>query len=212
MHFYDAIAPIVSTDSIDFSIAFRASRWEEGEGDYINCPFTEEEYRRFYEALRNADRVNAREFESERFFEACLPVEVSALRGFDDLAYGTLRPVGLIDPRSGRRPYAVCQLRRENASGSSYNMVGFQTRLTIQNSKMCFGLFQGLHAEFLCVMEISSQHYFDSRVFSSPIFLSVKRKTFFWQDRSVVMRDTQRVLLQVILLRCFWFPESEVLK
>lgn len=163
LHFYDAIAPIVSTESIDFSIAFRASRWEEGEGDYINCPFTEEEYRRFYEALRNADQVRAREFESGRFFEACLPIEISASRGFDALAYGTLRPVGLIDPRSGRRPYAVCQLRRENASGSSYNMVGFQTRLTISEQKNVFRLIPGLgNAEFLRYGSIHRNTYFDS--------------------------------------------------
>ncbi len=163
LHFYDAIAPIVSTESIDFSIAFRASRWEEGEGDYINCPFTEEEYRRFYEALRNADRVNAKQFESEHYFEACLPVEISASRGFDALAFGPLRPVGLIDPRSGRRPYAVCQLRRENASGSCYNMVGFQTRLTISEQQNVFRLIPGLgNAEFLRYGSIHRNTYFDS--------------------------------------------------
>ncbi len=163
LHFYDAIAPIVSTDSIDFSIAFKASRWEEGEGDYVNCPFTEEEYHRFYEALQDADRVNAREFENERFFEACLPVEVSASRGFDALAYGTLRPVGLIDPRSGRRPYAVCQLRKEDVSGSCYNMVGFQTRLTIPEQKKVFRLIPGLcNAEFLRYGSIHRNTYFDS--------------------------------------------------
>jgi len=180
LHFYDAIAPIVSADSIDFSIAFRASRWEEGEGDYINCPFTEEEYRRFYEALRNADRVNAREFESERFFEACLPVEISALRGFNALAYGTLRPVGLIDPRSGRRPYAVCQLRRENASGSSYNMVGFQTRLTIPEQQNVFRLIPGLgNAEFLRYGSIHRNTYFDSpRLLSNDLSFREEENLF----------------------------------
>lgn len=180
LHFYDAIAPIVSTESIDFSIAFRASRWEEGEGDYINCPFTEEEYRRFYEALRNADQVNAREFESERFFEACLPVEISASRGFDALAYGPLRPIGLIDPRSGRRPYAVCQLRRENASGSCYNMVGFQTRLTISEQQNVFRLIPGLgNAEFMRYGSIHRNTYFDSpRLLSNDLSFREEKNLF----------------------------------
>ncbi|HEX3019208.1 MAG TPA: methylenetetrahydrofolate--tRNA-(uracil(54)-C(5))-methyltransferase (FADH(2)-oxidizing) TrmFO [Chitinispirillaceae bacterium] len=180
LHFYDAIAPIVQTDSIDFSIAFRASRWEDGEGDYINCPFTEDEYRNFYEALRDADRVNAREFESEKFFEACLPVEISALRGFDALAYGPMRPVGLIDPRSGRRPYAVCQLRKENASGSSYNLVGFQTRLTIPEQQNVFRLIPGLgNAEFLRYGSIHRNTYFDSpRLLSYDLSFREERNLF----------------------------------
>ncbi|NLE00744.1 MAG: methylenetetrahydrofolate--tRNA-(uracil(54)-C(5))-methyltransferase (FADH(2)-oxidizing) TrmFO [Fibrobacter sp.] len=163
LHFYDAIAPIIAADSIDRTIAFSASRWEEGEGDYVNCPFTEEEYRIFYNALREADRVSARAFENERFFEACLPVEVAASRSFEALAFGPLRPVGLIDPRTGRRPFAVCQLRKENFSADSYNMVGFQTRLTFPEQKRVFRLIPGLqNAEFDRYGSIHRNTYLDS--------------------------------------------------
>ncbi len=150
LHFYDAIAPIVSADSIDISKAFLANRWEKGGADYYNCPFTEEEYHTFYDALISADRVKSRKFENECFFEACLPIEVVAQRGYDALPFGTLRPVGLTDPRTGKRPFAVCQLRKENAMGESYGMVGFQTRMTISEQKRILRLIPGLeHAEFL---------------------------------------------------------------
>lgn len=163
LHFYDAIAPIVSADSLDMSIVFQASRWEEGEGDYLNCPFSKEEYTRFYDALCAADQVNARAFEEAKFFEACLPVEVAAQRGFDALAFGPLRPVGLTDPRTGRWPYAVCQLRKENTSGESYNMVGFQTRLTFGEQKNVFSLIPGMqNAEFLRYGSIHRNTYLDS--------------------------------------------------
>lgn len=168
LHFYDAIAPIVSADSLDRSIVFSASRWEEGEGDYLNCPFSKEEYGRFYDALCSADQVNARLFEDARFFEACLPVEVAAQRGFDALSFGPLRPVGLTDPRTGRWPYAVCQLRKENASADSYNMVGFQTRLTIGEQKKVFSLIPGMqNAEFLRYGSIHRNTYLDA-----PLMLS----------------------------------------
>ncbi|MBN1307677.1 MAG: methylenetetrahydrofolate--tRNA-(uracil(54)-C(5))-methyltransferase (FADH(2)-oxidizing) TrmFO, partial [Chitinispirillaceae bacterium] len=140
LHFYDAIAPIVASDSIDHSIAFTASRWKRGEGDYLNCPFSEAEYRLFYDALRKADQVTAREFEAVRFFESCLPIEVAAKRGYRALAFGPLRPVGITDPRTGKRPFAVCQLRRERVSGESYNLVGCQTRLTVGEQQRVFRL------------------------------------------------------------------------
>jgi methylenetetrahydrofolate--tRNA-(uracil-5-)-methyltransferase len=163
LHFYDAVAPIIQHDSIDHSIAFSASRWEEGDGDYVNCPFTEEEYRAFYDELRVADQVNARDFEQERFFEACLPIEVAAQRGFDALTFGPLRPIGLKDPRTGRRPYAVVQLRKENAASDSYNMVGFQTRLRIPEQGRVFRLIPGLkNAEFLRFGSIHRNTYLDS--------------------------------------------------
>lgn len=163
LHFYDAIAPIISKESIDFSIAFSASRWEDGEGDYINCPLNDEEYRRFYEALCEADKVSPRAFEQEQFFEACLPVEIAAKRGFDALAFGPLRPVGIDDPRTGKWPYAICQLRKENVAGESYNMVGFQTRLTIPEQQRVFRLIPGLqNAEFLRYGSIHRNTYFDS--------------------------------------------------
>jgi methylenetetrahydrofolate--tRNA-(uracil-5-)-methyltransferase len=163
LHFYDAIAPIVSADSIDMSIAFLGSRRQEERDDYCNCPFTEEEYRAFYDALVEADRVDRRSFEDARFFEACLPVEVVAQRGFQSLAFGTMKPVGFVDPRTGRMPYALCQLRRENVAGTSFNMVGFQTRLTIPEQKRVFRMIPGLEgAEFLRFGSIHRNTYLDS--------------------------------------------------
>jgi methylenetetrahydrofolate--tRNA-(uracil-5-)-methyltransferase len=136
LYFFDALSPIVEADSIDMSIAFRASRYDRGEmedGDYINCPFTKSEYEKFIDALLDADRIPLREFESSipdgvrvglhQYFEACLPVEVIAERGRDSLAYGPMRPVGLTDPRTGRRPYAVVQLRQDNLIASLYNLI-----------------------------------------------------------------------------------------
>jgi methylenetetrahydrofolate--tRNA-(uracil-5-)-methyltransferase len=163
LNFYDAIAPIIDAESIDRSVAFYASRRDKGTADYLNCPFTEEEYRAFYDALREADRTVAREFEQERFFEACLPIEVAAQRGYQALAFGPLKPVGLIDPRTGKRPFAVCQLRKENLSGTSYNMVGFQTRLTIAAQSRVFRMIPGLgNAEFLRYGSIHRNSYLDS--------------------------------------------------
>ncbi len=155
LYFYDAIAPIVEVDSIDFGIAFRASRYgrgEQEEGDYINCPMTEAEYRRFVDALRSAERIPLRDFERDdpSFFEACLPVEVLAERGDDALAFGPLRPVGLRDPRTGKRPFAVVQLRQDDAAGTLYNLVGFQTNLRYGEQDRVFRLIPGLeHARFV---------------------------------------------------------------
>ena len=136
--FYDAIAPIVSRESIDESIAFAASRYDretmEGaseEGSYLNCPMSREEYDAFIEALTTADQFHGHEFDQVPYFEGCMPVEVAAKRGPDTLRFGPLKPVGLTDPRTGRRPWAVIQLRREDRNGNMWNMVGFQTRLRI---------------------------------------------------------------------------------
>ncbi|MDD2922255.1 MAG: methylenetetrahydrofolate--tRNA-(uracil(54)-C(5))-methyltransferase (FADH(2)-oxidizing) TrmFO, partial [Anaerolineales bacterium] len=138
LFFFDAIAPIVRAESINMDVAFRASRYDKGEqdeGDYINCPFTKDEYYAFVAALQTAERIELRSFEEAiragvkagQFFEGCLPVEVIAERGVDSLAYGPMRPVGLRDPRTGRRPYGVVQLRQDNLAGDLYNLVGFQT-------------------------------------------------------------------------------------
>jgi len=140
LYFFDAIAPIVNYDSINMDIAFRASRYgkgEQDEGDYINCPFTKEEYEAFVDALLEAERIELRSFEdaihegvkagAHHFFEGCLPVEIIAERGHDSLAFGPMRPVGLTDPRTGHRPFAVVQLRQDNLAGNLYNLVGFQT-------------------------------------------------------------------------------------
>lgn len=157
LYFYDAVAPIVAADSIDMSIAFRASRYgrhseDASDGDYINCPMTHEGYDAFVDALVSAERIELRSFEQEdpKFFEGCLPIEVMAQRGRQALAYGPLRPVGLHDPHTGARPYAVVQLRQDNLAGTLYNMVGFQTNLKWPEQKRVLRMIPGLaRAEFM---------------------------------------------------------------
>jgi len=148
-YFYDAAAPIVTLESVDMGKAYRASRYGKGEASYINCPMTKEEYLRFYEELIHAEMAPTHEFEKEIFFEGCMPVEVMASRGEDTLRYGPLKPVGLEHPETGKLPYAVVQLRQDNAEGTLYNMVGFQTHLKWPEQKRVFGLIPGPeHAEF----------------------------------------------------------------
>ncbi|MFW6182524.1 MAG: methylenetetrahydrofolate--tRNA-(uracil(54)-C(5))-methyltransferase (FADH(2)-oxidizing) TrmFO [Chloroflexota bacterium] len=155
LYFYDALSPIVSYESIDMDKAFRASRYERGEqeeGDYINCPMTRAEYEAFYEALMEAEQITLREFEREdaEFFEGCLPVEVLAGRNQDALRFGPLRPVGLENPHTGERPYAVVQLRQDNLAGTLYNLVGFQTNLRWGEQRRVLRMIPGLEdAEFL---------------------------------------------------------------
>lgn len=149
LYFYDAIAPIVDAGSIDYEKVYFASRYGKGGDDYINCPLTKEQYEAFLDALLEADRVNVRDFEKERFFEGCMPVEVMALRGRDTLRFGPLKPVGLKDPKTGKEPHAVIQLRPENRDCSAYNMVGFQTRIKWHEQKKVFRMIPGLeNAEF----------------------------------------------------------------
>jgi methylenetetrahydrofolate--tRNA-(uracil-5-)-methyltransferase len=148
--YYDAIAPIVSADSIDFDRAFRASRYDKG-GDaaYVNCPLDEDEYSAFVQAVLDAEKVTPREFEKVRYFEGCLPIEVTAARGHKTLSFGCMKPVGLTDPRTGRWPHAVVQLRQEDEAGTAFNMVGFQTRMTWPEQKRVFRMIPGLgNAEF----------------------------------------------------------------
>jgi len=163
LYFFDAIAPIIEASSIDMSMAYRASRWDENneEGDYINCPFHHKaDYLAFVEALRTAERIQLKEFElalesgvragADQFFEGCLPIEIIARRGDKALAYGPMRPVGLPDPRVPRRPYAVVQLRQDNLAGNLYNMVGFQTNLTFAEQRRILRMIPGLqNAEFV---------------------------------------------------------------
>ncbi|HDH96653.1 MAG TPA: methylenetetrahydrofolate--tRNA-(uracil(54)-C(5))-methyltransferase (FADH(2)-oxidizing) TrmFO, partial [Proteobacteria bacterium] len=150
LYYYDATSPIVSADSIDYDKVFFASRYGKGAPDFLNCPMSEEEYFRFVDALLAAPRVVLREFEEPRFFEGCLPIEEMAARGPLTLAHGPLKPVGLVDPRSGRRPFAVVQLRREDVGGQAYELVGFQTRLVWSAQREVFRLIPGLeNAEFL---------------------------------------------------------------
>jgi methylenetetrahydrofolate--tRNA-(uracil-5-)-methyltransferase len=155
LYFYDALSPIVNYETIDLNTAFRASRYDKGEqdeGDYINCPMSEAEYNTFYEALVNAETISLREFEQEdaHFFEGCLPVEVTGRRNRDALRFGPMRPVGIVDPRTGKRPYAVVQLRQDNLAGTLYNLVGFQTNLKWGDQKRVLRLIPGLEqAEFM---------------------------------------------------------------
>jgi methylenetetrahydrofolate--tRNA-(uracil-5-)-methyltransferase len=150
LYFYDAISPIVDAESINMDIAFRASRYDKGGDDYLNCPMDEAAYNMFYDALLAAEKVQPKDFEKTPYFEACLPIEVMAERGRQTMQFGPLKPVGLEDPRTGVRPYAVVQLRTENAHRSCYNMVGFQTKLTYGEQKRVFRMIPGLEqAEFL---------------------------------------------------------------
>jgi methylenetetrahydrofolate--tRNA-(uracil-5-)-methyltransferase len=150
LYYYDAISPIVTAESIDTSIAFSASRYDHGGDDYINLPFTREEYYAFINALLAAQKMPAHDFEDLRYFEGCLPIEEMARRGRDTLAFGPMRPTGLTDPRSGTRPHAVVQLRQENHDRTLYNMVGFQTKMTYPEQKRVFALVPGLAlAEFV---------------------------------------------------------------
>jgi methylenetetrahydrofolate--tRNA-(uracil-5-)-methyltransferase len=150
LYFYDAISPIIDADSIDMNVVFRASRYDKGGADYLNCPMDEPAYAKFYEALMAAEKVQPKEFEKIPYFEACLPIEVMAERGLHTMLFGPLKPVGLEDPRTGARPHAVVQLRAENRHGSCFNMVGFQTKLTYPEQRRVFRLIPGLErAEFL---------------------------------------------------------------
>jgi len=180
LYFYDAIAPVVATDSIDVSKVFSADRWGSGAGDYLNCPFDREQYTRFYEELIRADEIAAHAFEDARFFEACLPIEVAARRGFDALRFGPLRPVGFTDPNTGRRPFAVCQLRNETRGGESRGLVGFQTRLRQEEQRRVFRLIPGLeHAEFLRYGSIHRNTYLDSPSLLGPDLSFTARPSLF---------------------------------
>jgi methylenetetrahydrofolate--tRNA-(uracil-5-)-methyltransferase len=150
LYFYDAISPVVEADSIDTTVAFRAARYGKGGDDYLNCPFTKDEYDRFYDALVAAESVPLHEFEQTMYFEACLPIEEMARRGRDTLRYGPMKPVGLTDPRTGQMPYACVQLRQENLLADAYNIVGFQNHLRFGPQKEVLRLIPGLErAEFI---------------------------------------------------------------
>ena len=150
LYFYDAVSPIVTSDSINFRIAFKASRYGRGGDDYVNCPMTADQYYAFVDALARAEKIPLREFEREAYFEGCMPIEELALRGKDTLAFGSLKPVGLVDPRTGERPFAVVQLRQDNRAGTLYGMVGFQTKVKWAEQKRVFRMIPGLEkAEFV---------------------------------------------------------------
>ncbi|MER3446430.1 MAG: methylenetetrahydrofolate--tRNA-(uracil(54)-C(5))-methyltransferase (FADH(2)-oxidizing) TrmFO [Candidatus Dadabacteria bacterium] len=166
LYFYDAISPIVDADTIDYSKVFRASRYGKGEtdeGDYLNCSLSVDEYYRFISEILNAQRVEAEKFEKALYFESCLPIEIMAERGKDTLRFGPMKSVGLIDPRTGKEPFAVVQLRTENRDGTMYNMVGFQTKLKYPEQKRVFRMIPGLeNVEFMRYGSIHRNTYINS--------------------------------------------------
>ena len=181
-YFYDAAAPIVTADSIDFGKAFKASRYGKGDADsYINCPMTRDEYLTFRTELIAAEKTKPHDFEQEIFFEGCLPVEVLASRGEDTMRFGNLKPVGLIDPRTNQTPYAVVQLRQDNRSATLYNLVGFQTHLTWSEQRRVFRLIPGLEAaQFVRYGVMHRNTYINSPKILSPTFqLKSSPKIFF---------------------------------
>lgn len=180
LYFYDAIAPIVSADSIDMSIAFAQSRRGKGGADYLNLPLDEPTYRAFVQALREGEKVKPRDFEEPRYFEGCLPIEVMAERGDDTLAWGPMKAVGLVDPRTGQRPFAVVQLRREDRAGTAWNLVGFQTRLTWPEQRRIFRMIPGLeNAEFLRMGQIHRNTFLHGPSLLGPD-LSMKGRPHLW--------------------------------
>jgi methylenetetrahydrofolate--tRNA-(uracil-5-)-methyltransferase len=169
LYFYDAIAPIVEADSVDMEIAYWASRYDKGTPDYLNCPFTDEEYKRFRLELLSGEKVAAKPFEDVKHFEGCLPIEVLAARGVDTLAYGPMKPVGLVNPHTGEVPYAVVQLRRENSAATLLNMVGFQTKLTWPEQERIFRKIPGLQrAQFARLGSIHRNTYIHSPLLLLP--------------------------------------------
>jgi len=181
LYFYDAIAPIISADSIDTSIAFRAARYDKGGDDYLNCPFNQEQYAEFYAGLIEANSVPLQRFEETRWFEACLPIEELARRGVDTLRFGPMKPVGLRDPRTGREPYAAVQLRQENLMADAYSLVGFQNHLRYGEQARVIRLIPGLqNAEFLQFGQIHRNTYICSpRVLQATMQMRERANIFF---------------------------------
>lgn len=168
-YFYDAAAPIVTRESLDMTKIFAASRYDKGEADYLNCPLDQAEYEAFWQALTTAEKAPLQAFEQEKFFEGCMPLEVMASRGQDTLLFGPLKPVGLTDPRTGQRPHAVVQLRQDNAAGTLYNLVGFQTHLKWPEQRRVFGMIPGLErAEFVRYGVMHRNTFINSPVLLTP--------------------------------------------
>lgn len=194
LYFFDAIAPVVTHDSINLEIAFRGSRYDRGErdeGDYLNCPMDRDQYEAFVDALREAERIELKQFEldlesgvragAHRFFEGCLPLEVLAQRGRDTLAYGPMRPMGLIDPRTGHRPYAVVQLRQDNLAATLYNLVGFQTNLKFEEQRRVLRMIPGLErAEFARYGQMHRNTFIYSPAFLRPTMQFRERDDLFF--------------------------------
>lgn len=180
-YFYDAAAPIVDKSTINLDKVYLKSRYDKGEAAYLNCPMTEEEFTAFYEALITADVVPLKTFEKEKFFEGCMPIEVMAKRGIKTMLFGPLKPVGLEDPKTGKRPYAVIQLRQDNAAASLYNLVGFQTHLKWGEQKRVFQMIPGLeNAEFVRYGVMHRNSFMNSPELLEPTYQSKKRDTLFF--------------------------------
>lgn len=180
LYFYDAIAPIVTAESIDRAVAFPASRYDKGGEDYLNCPMSREEYYRFVEEVRAANVVPTREFERCVYFEGCMPIEEMARRGPDTLAFGPMRPVGLTDPRTGKRPFAVVQLRQDDAAASLYNLVGFQTKMTYPEQRRVLRLIPGLeNAEFVRLGSLHRNTFVNSPKLLKPTLQLIGRESTF---------------------------------
>lgn len=181
LYFFDAIAPIISADSIDMNICYLANRFEDAEGDYINCPLDKDQYFALIEAIKKSKKIESKEFEKTPYFDACMPVEAIVERGDQTLRYGPMSPKGLRDPRTGREPYAVVQLRQENLAKTSYNMVGFQTKMAYGDQKQVFQMIPGLqNAEFLKLGSIHRNMYIHSPRKLSPILSSRKDANLFF--------------------------------
>ena len=181
LSFFDAAAPLVSFDSIDMSRAWFASRYDRGDADYVNCSMERDEYAAFVEALTTAEEAEVHGFEDSKVFEGCMPVEVMARRGFDTLRYGPLKPVGLKDPKTGREPYAVVQLRKDNAEGSVFNLVGFQTHLKFPEQKRVFSMIPALHnAEFVRYGVMHRNTFLDSpKLLNADFSMRTRPELFF---------------------------------
>jgi methylenetetrahydrofolate--tRNA-(uracil-5-)-methyltransferase len=181
LHFFDAVSPVVEADSIDLKKAFRAARYGKGGDDYLNCPLDEAEYRAFHRALASAERAVRHDFENRLFFEGCLPVEVIASRGEDTLRFGPMRPVGLVDPRTGKRPYAVVQLRQDDLAASHWSVVGFQTQLKWGEQKRVFRMIPALEgAEFVRHGVVHRNTYVNAPLTLEPTFETRRRRGLFF--------------------------------
>ena len=181
LHFYDAVSPVIEADSIDLTKVFRASRYQKGADDYLNCPMDEAEYRAFFTALTGAECSEVKDFEKEFFFEGCLPIEVIASRGLETMRFGPMKPVGLVNPATGRRPFAVVQLRQDNLAASHFSMVGFQTHLKWPEQKRIFRMIPGLeNAEFVRFGMIHRNTYINSPKTLHPTFEARTRPGLFF--------------------------------
>lgn len=180
-YFYDAAAPIIEKDSIDMSKVYLASRYDKGEAAYLNCPMTEEEFNAFHEALITAETAQLKDFEKEIYFEGCMPIEVMASRGKQTVLFGPMKPVGLVNPHTGKLPYAVIQLRQDNAAGTLYNMVGFQTHLKWGEQKRVFSMIPGLeNAEFVRYGVMHRNTFINSPRLLKPTYQTIRRETLFF--------------------------------